>query len=146
MAAAGWKLTSGYFWPSLIEGPQDIWAYHPSYGSIQLGKIMGSSFYFVQEAWISPDVEMTFLRYRYRFSYPDLILGYNPEGGEMLRTTGYVSPYDRSSIFEHWGDLRPATGWKLVLGPFRGDKVVPAIIAYDPTSGELWLGEFIYNK
>jgi hypothetical protein len=130
--AAGWSFVGGEFTGDSLT---DLAAYHPSDGSVYVGRNTGSSFKFIQYATVSPAAGWSLVRGEFTGDNLADLVAYHPSDGSV-----YVGRNMGSSFkFIRYATVSPAAGWSFVGGEFTGDNLAD-LVAYHPSDGSVYVG------
>src|SRR5262245_32824783 len=130
--SSGWSVGSGEF---TGDRGTDIYAYHPSNGTVFVGRNTGSSFDWESWATVSPASGWSFASGEFTGDSRTDLFAYYPGNGSLWvgRNTG------SSFAWAQWGSVSPASGWSFVPGDFTRDDRLD-ILAYYSGDGSLWIG------
>jgi hypothetical protein len=113
--ASGWLLDTGDFDG---DGRSDLVAYHPSDGSVAVGRTLASgAFSFSSWGTVSPTSGWQIAAGQFTGDSRSDIVLYHPSDGTL--TVG--SNQGSSFSFASWGNANPDSGWVLHAGDFSGD-------------------------
>jgi hypothetical protein len=136
--ATGWTIVSGQFAGNSLA---DVAAYHPSNGSVWVGRNTGSKFSFTQYATLTPASGWVIVAGQFAGSSLADLMAYHPSNGSIHvgRNTG------STFSFTQYATLAPASGWKFLAGQFAAGGLAD-VVGYFPadhgntTKGSLWVG------
>lgn len=131
---SGWSIEAGDY---TGDGRLDVMVYHPSNGSIFVGRNTGSStFVWTQWATVSPASGWSFTSGDFNNDGRVDISGYHPSNGSVWvgRNSG-ASTF----VFAQWAIVSPASGWSFTSGDFNGDGRLD-LSAYFSGNGSVWVG------
>jgi len=85
--ASGWSFVAGQF---AGDNKDDVVGYHPSNGSLWVGRNTGSAFSFTQYATVQPASGWSFVAGQFAGDNKDDVVGYHPSNGSLWvgRNTG----------------------------------------------------------
>jgi hypothetical protein len=146
--AAGWKFVPGQF---ADDGSgrtlDDLFAYHPSDGSVWVGRNTGSSFNFIHWNTIGTGNAWNFSAGYFKGDdvYSDGV-AYHPSDGSVWVMRNRLDSF-KTTV---WGYITPASGWTIVgtgnyTGPSSGgDK--SDVVLYRPADGQIMVGQGISSS
>ncbi|HSK25837.1 MAG TPA: VCBS repeat-containing protein [Jiangellales bacterium] len=130
--ASGWQLGAG----TLTGGTRaDLFAYHPSNGSLWVGTNTGTGFTFQHRATVSPASGWRFHVGDFTGSGLDDVVGHHPGNGSIWVGENLGTSFQ----LRQWGAVQPATGWHFGVGAFTGGPKAD-LFAYHEGNGTLWVG------
>ena len=131
--AEDWSFVGGQF---AGDSRADVAAYHPSDGSVWVGKNMGSRFAFTRYATVSPAEDWSFVGGQFAGDSLTDVAAYHPSDGSVWVGKNTGSRF----AFTRYATVSPAEDWSFVAGQFAGDSLTD-VAAYHPSDGSVWVGE-----
>lgn len=137
--SAGWTLLAGQF---TGDSRMDLFAYHPSDGSIWVFRNTGSSFVFERWATVSPASGWNFATGDFTGDGRLDVVGYHSGDGTVwVGTQKTATNGQRYFDFgaTSWVTFEPANGWIFQAGDFTKDGYTD-IVGYHSSDGSIYIG------
>ena len=137
--AAEWTLLAGQF---TGDSRSDLFAYHPSDGSIWVLRNTGSSFVFERWATVSPASGWNFATGDFTGDGRLDVVGYHSGEGTVwvgAQKTGINGQRYFDFGTSSWVTFEPANGWVFQAGDFTKDGRAD-IVGYHPSDGSIYVG------
>jgi hypothetical protein len=135
--AAGWSFVGGTFVESQrVEQRADLFAYHPSNGTLWVGTHDRGGYAFQTWGSVSPAAGWQFIGGSFTGSGRTDLIGYYPATGTLWLAVNTGSAFE----IRPFGSVEPKDGWQFVAGHFAGRERAD-LFGYQPSNGTLWVGE-----
>lgn len=129
---ADWTFAAGHF---VNTSRADLFGYHPSNGSLWVGRNNGTAFAFESWGSVSPASGWQFVTGDFLGSGRSDVLGYHPSNGTLWVAENTGTGF----ALRPFGTVSPAAGWQLAAGRFTGGEKAD-LFGYHPSNGTLWVG------
>jgi hypothetical protein len=128
-----WQFDSGRF---TQQERADLVGYHPSNGSVWVGRNTGERFAFEQWRTVSPPDGWQIVAADFTGDGRADVAGYHPSNGTVWVGRNRGSDFE----FTLWGRVTPAAGWQFAAGDFWG-RARGELVAYNRSDGRVLISE-----
>ena len=129
---SGWQFGAGSF---TGVGNAELFGYHPSNGSLWVGKNTGSGFAFQHWGTVSPTGGWQFHVGNFTGDDRADIVGYHSSNGTLWVGGNLGGSFQ----LQPWGSVQPSSGWQFGVGFLTGGAKAD-LFGYHPSNGSLWVG------